>query len=116
MQIHSVRHVRRKRDGSAYSRRGGAGREGHAHRVHLETHGRRLQLQLDQVSHLLPPNRGVDAWFADEAADAANVSYTPTPTVRRLTNQEARLCFMSQWDFVLWFYGLLVRGIVVNEE
>ena len=84
--------MRRKRDGSssAYSGRRSRSRGGERnahHRVHLETHGRRLQLQLDQVSHLLPPNRGVDAWYAD-GESSANVSYTPTPTVRPIENSK----------------------------
>eukprot|EP00095_Tigriopus_kingsejongensis_P003071 maker-scaffold101_size371023-snap-gene-2.28 protein:Tk03071 transcript:maker-scaffold101_size371023-snap-gene-2.28-mRNA-1 annotation:"hypothetical protein DAPPUDRAFT_93895" len=64
VKIHSVRHF--KRDSPHPS-----------HRVDLETHGRRLQLDLDRVHHLIPPSKPVEAWYAD--ASYANVSYTPTP-------------------------------------
>ncbi len=57
--------------------------DGLVHRVRLNTHGRRVRLELSQVHHLLPRNRPVEAWFAD---GGHNVTYSPAPQVSNHTD------------------------------
>ena len=55
----------------------------HFHRVNINTHGRKLNLELSPIQHLLSKRSAFEnTWFAD--AYPNNVSYTPSPKVCRI--------------------------------
>ena len=69
VQIHSVRQVKRDDDV--------------IHRVRLDTHGQRVDLELSQNRNLLRQDRPLEVWFAEggKAASTDNVTYVPGPEV-----------------------------------
>lgn len=55
----------------------------HFHRVNINTHGRKLNLELSPIQHLLSKRSAFEnTWFAD--AYPNNVSYTPSPKVSKI--------------------------------
>ena len=56
----------------------------HIHRVKINTHGRKLNLKLTPIQHLLSKRSALDdnTWFAD--GYPSNVSYTPSPKVNSI--------------------------------
>ena len=56
----------------------------HIHRVKINTHGRKLDLELSPIQHLLSKRSALNenTWFAD--GYPSNVSYTPSPKVCNL--------------------------------
>ena len=57
----------------------------HIHRVKINTHGRKLNLKLTPIQHLLSKRSALDdnTWFAD--GYPSNVSYTPSPKVNSIS-------------------------------
>ena len=52
----------------------------HIHRVNINTHGRKLNLELSPIQHLLSKRSALEnTWYADGYPN--NVSYTPSPKV-----------------------------------
>ena len=59
----------------------------HFHRVNINTHGRKLNLELSPIQHLLSKRSAFEnTWFAD--AYPNNVSYTPSPKVSKIYKNE----------------------------
>ena len=53
----------------------------HIHNVNVHTHGRRFNLELSPIEHLLSKRSALEnVWYAD--GYPTNVSYTPGPKVR----------------------------------
>ena len=57
----------------------------HVHRVNINTHGRKFNLELSPIQHLLSKRSALEnTWFADGYPN--NVSYTPSPKVSKNHN------------------------------